>query len=81
MEREMRRIIYVEDSINYKHCQLLKSNGEWNKNGKRKSVKGVYDLLLKEGIRYFEISDKVWDKLEGHMIEKYDRKEEYNKIS
>lgn len=73
MEREIRKIVYVKDLINRKHCQLLKSNGsEWNKNGKRKSVKGVYDLLLKEGIRYFKISNEVWDKLDKHMMGKKD---------
>ncbi len=82
MENETRRIIYIEDPINYKHCQLLKSNGNsgWNKNGRRKNVKGVYDLLLRKGINNLEIDDEVWEKLEGHMIEKYDRKEEYNQI-
>jgi len=74
MEREIRRIVYIKDLINRKHCQFLKPNmnGGWNKNGKRKSVKGVYDLLFKEGIRYFRISNEVWDKLDAHMMGKKD---------
>lgn len=74
MKEGKRKVIYREDLLNHKHYQLLKSdgNGMWNKVGKRKSVKGICDLLAREGVYNFEVDGEVSRRLDSYMMMRKD---------